>query len=165
MLRIVVASVRMISLATKGEVRSKVPKSGTRKTKEPAVGDHPNEHRTGDVEQDIDPSKELPGNQRPQENLLFIEKLGHAQLPFQHHVEKTRRIAFANDRLPCLTANLSSRRKTRTLGSVELRKKRDVKNRCERPIETADDWIDGGDSISSKPSVSSALYARFVAIA
>ena len=133
MLRIVVASVRMISPATKGEVRSKSQSRARGRRKSRLSRDHPNEHRTPVMSSRIlIPPKNSPGPSVPRKISCSSKKnFSHAQLTFQHHVEITRRIAFANERLPCLTANLSSRRKTRTLGVVELSEKRDVEDCCE----------------------------------
>jgi hypothetical protein len=87
-----------------------------------------------DVQQDFNLAKELLRNQRPEEDFLFAEELRHAQLAFQHHVEKFRRIALADDRFACLDANLSSRGKALALGVIEFSEKRDVKNCCKRSI-------------------------------
>src|SRR4030095_5288606 len=67
-----------------------------------------------------------------EENFLFAEELRHAQLAFQHHVEKIRRIALANDRFACLEADLSTGGKALALGVVELSEKRNVEN-CREP--------------------------------
>ena len=85
------------------------------------------------------------------------------------HLPATRKKS-STDRLRERPSALSQsesqfRRKTRTRGSVELRKKWDVKNRCERPIgnsgRLARRWR---FSISSKRSVSSAMTARLATI-
>ena len=104
-----VARVRIISLAAAGEQREQVPQSCAWQPKKPAVCDCPNEHPIRDVEQNFDLAKELPGNRLPKENFLIAVVFCHAQLPFQHDVEKVGGVAIAKKRLPGLDANLSSR--------------------------------------------------------
>ena len=79
--------------------------------------------------------------------------------------KKARRIAFANDRLPCLKANLSSVERHARGEASSCAKSGTSKIVANAPSETADDWLDGGDSISSKRSVSSAMTARLATIA
>ena len=72
-----------------------------------------------DIQQDFNLAKKFLRNQRPEENFLVTEELRHAELAFQHHAEKIRRLALANDRFACLEAEPQSPSKdTRTENSL-----------------------------------------------
>ena len=91
-----------------------------------------------DIQKDLNLGKKLPRNHFRKKDLLFAVVFCHTQLAFQHDVENVGRIAVVNERLPGLDTNLSSCRKSGTLGVVELSEKRDVKIVANAPSKTSD---------------------------